>query len=224
MRITEQNVATALAKAGGVIRTGAHGQPNGECHACVRELRTLALWDAGVSVDWTDRPDGGSPTDAACIALNDGPWSSDEARTEACLPLVYLTESEAVPGWVERYALRTVREILPIALEAVGVDATACREARTLGAARAAADGAAGYAAGYAVARAGCATGYADYAARAGYAAGYADYAARDAARTATRAAARAAVEAASAAADGDAVLRRAVDLLIECHGGVSDE
>jgi len=208
VRITEQHVNAALAKAGGVVRNGAHEPPtNGECKACIRELRALALMEAGSDIRWTDRPDGGSPTDRACIAINDGPWSSNEARTESCLPLVYLTEADATAGWVAHYALRTVREILPLALEAVGVDASACREARTLDESSAAA-----YAAGSAAG-----SSAACYAAC--YAAGYAAYTAQHAAGTAARAASSAAADAADAAADGDAVLRRAVDLLIECHG-----
>ena len=83
-------------RAGGLLRVGSHSAPEfgKECGVCVRELRTLALQAAGVSIAWTDTPDGGSATDLVCQELNDGLWPSYEARTAACLPLALLTAEQ----------------------------------------------------------------------------------------------------------------------------------
>ena len=111
--------------AGGKLLYGAHERPNGECRVCVEELRTLmryVTWDGdeptlGRIANWTDRPDGGTPTERTCQRLNDGPWSSDEARTSACLKLVTLSEKDAAPGWAEKYRELTIRHIVSLALE-----------------------------------------------------------------------------------------------------------
>ena len=140
--ITPEHVAKALAKAGGVIRTGEHGPPNGDCHACVRELRTLALWEAGVDLEWTDTPDVemGTKTDGygeegthgnldvICQYLNDAEWPSDEARTKHCLPLVYLSEHTAPEGWQDRFVENVRRRVLPLRLVDLGFP----EEAKTL--------------------------------------------------------------------------------------------
>ena len=111
--------------AGGKLLYGAHERPNGECRVCVEELRCLMqsiTWDGdepalGPIVDWTDSPDGGTPTERTCQRLNDGPWSSDEARTSACLKLVTLSEKDAAPGWAEKYRELNIRHIVSLALE-----------------------------------------------------------------------------------------------------------
>jgi hypothetical protein len=202
-----QTLKDLLAENGGVLHSGPHNK--GDCKVCVRELRCLAL---GLP-EWTDLPDGDSPTDSACQVLNDACWMSDQDRTDACLPLALLTESEAPAGWVDQYILRTIREILPTALRAAGLEdhAVACESAKDLDAARKAAkdlDAArkaakdAAFAAKDAAFAAKDAALAADSTAMAAY---YAAYAARYSAR---------------ASKDPDAVLRKAVQILIECHTG----
>jgi hypothetical protein len=206
-----QTLKDLLAENGGVLRAGKHAKD--DCKVCVRELRCLAL----ELPEWTDSPDGNSPTDRACQVLNDADWSSDAARTKACLPLALLTESEATEGWEQQYVLRTIREILPIALRAAGLEdhAVACESAKDLEAAGRAADAAYDSAnAAYNAARAAAAEYAAAYAA---YAAEYAAYAASFS-RCAAEYAAYCAAKSAKAAEDPDAVLRKAVQILIECH------
>lgn len=111
MTLTLARLKSLLKKRfGGKLTSGKHHE-DGE--ACVRELRACAL-----DLPWSDHPDGdaASPTDAACQVLNDAPWSSDEARTEGCLPLALLSEAEAAPGWVARYFELTIRQVVPSAL------------------------------------------------------------------------------------------------------------
>ena len=178
-------------RAGGVLKSGKHSAPNGKCEVCVRELRCLAL-----GLPWSDHPDGesASPTDKACQRLNDANWSSDAARTEACLPLALLSEETAANGWVDRYIDRTIREIVPIALRAAakrvpkhaGKLETAAKrcEAEGKAAIRDAADAA--YAAANAAANAANAAYAAAYAANAAYAnAAYANAAYANAANAA---------------------------------------
>jgi len=70
----------------------------------------------GIQAKWTDRPRGhADPLDAACRAINDGPWSSDTARTDGCAPLVGLVPRD---GWLDGYTDGTIRVILPLALRA----------------------------------------------------------------------------------------------------------
>ncbi len=181
---------------GGVLKSGRHSQ-DGE--VCVREFRSFAL-----GLPWSDHPDGASasPTDRICQELNDAPWSSDQVRAEACLPLALLSEETAAAGWTARLALRTIQEIVPLALRtAAGAKgmpaeskaelerhAVACAEMTDLKAASVAA-------------------GVASDAAWAARAAAGADSAAAGA-------------DSAAAWAARDDVLRRAVTLLIECHTG----
>jgi hypothetical protein len=212
-----QTLRTLLAENGGVLHSGQHAK--GVCKVCVRELRCLAL----DLPKWTDLPDGNSPTDRACQVLNDADWSSDAARTKACLPLALLTESEAAEGWEQQYVLRTIREILPIALRADGLEdhAVACVSAEDLEAAGRAAKGA--YNAAYYAYNASASLA-AEYAAARYTAKAYnyaAKYAADDAAaRYTADDDAYCAAKAAKAAEDPDALLRKSVQILIECHTG----
>jgi hypothetical protein len=221
-------------RAGGVLLSGSHAKPNGECgecKVCVRELRCLAL-----DLPWSDHPDDDtkpSPTDEACQRLNDSRWSSDAARTEACLPLALLSEETAAKGWVKRYVDRTIREILPgifrqsadriekkkpehadklrrsaDACELLGTSAV--KEARDSAAAAYAAADAAAYAA----------AAYAAAAAAAYAAAAYTAYTAADAAAAYAAAYAAAAYAAAAYACAADNILKLSVKILIECHRG----
>lgn len=120
-----------LATFGGVLRRGAH-EP-GSCAVCAEELRSVATGE-----EWTDHPAGCEIVGEFVRTLNDGVWSSDEARTEHCLPLALLDDASAAPEWRDRFALRTIREVLPIALRTIGLDnhAAACESASDLAAAR----------------------------------------------------------------------------------------
>jgi hypothetical protein len=229
VELTLDSLKDLLAENGGVLHSGQHAK--GACKVCVRELRCLAL----NLPEWTDLPDGGGPTDRACQNLNDAVWSSDVARTKACLPLALLTESEAPAGWVDQYALRTTREILPIALRAAGLEyhAVACASAEDLDAAGRAAGAASNVASRAAFARYASNAAYAAY--NAAYNAAYAASASRHVAgasiaraynaASAARYTAMAAYYAANAAysedsEDSDAVLHKAVQILVECHAG----
>jgi hypothetical protein len=111
---------------GGVLRQGAH-EPNGE--ACALEARSQAL-----GLQWTDDPVQTQFPDIR--PLNDAWWESDAQRTEHLVPVI-----EALWDWpqwdkarqqrfAERLAERTIREILPPALETAGckAEAEACRK------------------------------------------------------------------------------------------------
>lgn len=209
-------------RGGGVLRSGGHTAPPNDsaksCKMCVRELRALAC-----GLDWNDHPDSAetSPTDRACQILNDADWSSDAARTQACLPLALLSEATAPAEWTKTYAEQTIRQVIPAILHLVAsmhpnpdhksaLEAAAerCAQEGTEESARAAADAA------DAAARAA-----ADAAARA------AAYAAADAARAAAYASAYAAADAAAYAAvyaadaEKDKILRLGVRLLLLSHG-----
>ena len=235
--LTEQMIRDELARRGGYLARGRHDGGD-TCPACARELRAALL-----GLPWTDDPEH-SPTDAAARAINDGPWTSDAARTEGCIPLVLLSEASAVPGWVARYVEATIRLIVPLGLRlAAAMHPDEHHRASLLGAAaRCSSEGtqAAAYAAradaAAAEAAAESAADAADAARDAARDAAYAARAARDAARAAAyaayvaraaRAAAYAAAYAAATAATAatadartDAVLRYAVAVLLACHRG----
>ena len=112
----------------GVINSGSHYQ-DGE--ACVLEVGHAAL-----DMRWSDSPDLWPDI----RSLNDAAWPNDYERTVNMTRLM-----EAVWTWSEwplkrqisfvtAVALRTIREVLPIALEAVGMpeNAQQCRDAVTL--------------------------------------------------------------------------------------------
>jgi len=139
---------------------------------------------------WSDHPDGenASPTDKACQQLNDACWSSDAVRTEACLPLALLSEETAPKGWVNRFVDRTIREIMPISLRAAAKRNPKHSERLEAAALGCEANGA------KAVKEAKSAAD----AAAAAYAAAYAAYALGDDAK--------------------DSVLKKSVQILLECH------
>jgi hypothetical protein len=76
---------------------------------CVEELRALAC-----GLPWSDHPGSESqtPTHRVCIGINDAGWSSNEARTKGCLPLVLLAEEDAPPGWLAAYLEAFIRQTL----------------------------------------------------------------------------------------------------------------
>ena len=139
MQLTIEKLQSILDKrGGGVLKAGGHIPPNNKksCEFCVEELRAYALGER-----WTDRPKGCTTIAAAARVLNDAAWSSNEVRTKHCLPLALLTDDSGPEGWVEQYIIRTVREILPIALRYIGQEelASNCEKAETLDDARKAA-------------------------------------------------------------------------------------
>lgn len=97
----------------GHLSAGDHECP-GE-GACI--LEAVSICDG---VDWTDDPNALDRPDIR--PLNDGPWTSDEVRTEQMMRLAPLLA--AWPAWgkprrldyLRRVVIRTVRELLPIAL------------------------------------------------------------------------------------------------------------
>ena len=109
---------------GGLLRSGKHFHPlPGEsvdpesvvCEGCVRELRAYCL-----DLPWTDCPDScttsktdtyrpKSDTDSLCQWINDCYYPDDETRTKICLPLVLLSEKDALPDW----RIRFVRLLAP---------------------------------------------------------------------------------------------------------------
>ena len=195
MNLTLESLSELLTERfGGVLKAGVH-QANSEC--CVRELRACAL-----GLAWTDQPDGGSPTDIATQRLNDAGWSSDAARTRACLPLALLSEADAHPLWTRRYVIATVQQIvgdLPGLPESVRGQ---CREITDIPGAHAAA-------------LASLAALLAAPAAAANAAAN-----ANDAANYAAVAANHAAAAAAAVGAARDNILERGVRILLGAHRG----
>lgn len=126
------------------LASGAHGAPvEPGCPVCAREALCLAIawvragrpalsdWHYGGD-GWTDRPER-SPTDAAAIGLNDGPWSSAAAAEPWRLRLALLRDTAAPAGWVDVYRLAATRYSLSAMLSAGGLPeaAAACREATT---------------------------------------------------------------------------------------------
>jgi hypothetical protein len=196
-------LATLAGHFGGSMDGGCHN-PNGV--GCALEIASVAR-----GIDWTDRPATVGLPDIRPI--NDSSrWESREARAEAIAPVIVALwgwsdwPAERRQAWAERVAERTIREILPIAQRAAGLDAEADRCERDGDRAAANAAAAAAKAAAYAAA----------YAANADAAA-----AAKDAAKAAAYAAnadaaAYAAAAAKAAAYAADDVLRLACRIWIE--------
>lgn len=187
----------------GVLAHGAHA-PDGV--ACALEVASIAR-----GKKWSDSPAVAGLPDLR--PLNDGPWPSDRERTRALVPVVVALWdwSEWSPARRKAFAAavaeRTIRELLPPVLRAVGLNAEArrCQQEGTAAAARAAADA-------YAYAAADAAADAAAADADAARAAAYAAYAARDAAY-----AARAVADAAARKPVAPVtLLRRACRLWIE--------
>ena len=178
----------------GVLKAGSHAADSGDY--CALEFRSVEM----------GRPFGDTPSDFPDIRpINDGPWSSDLARTNALLPvLAALWDWQEWPEarrqrWAIKVVMDTVRIIIAELSELTLAERNKCRSAVTL---EDAVDAA------YTVARAAAYAAYAvdaaAYAARAARAARveYAAYAV-DAADAAARAAR--AVDAARAARAVDA-------------------
>jgi hypothetical protein len=196
-------------KFGGLISRGAHGPESGA--ACILEVVAQAR-----GLRHTDCPSVVGMPDIR--AINDV-FTDDSARSLAMVRLGVALWDWAMWGqerqvaYVRAVALATIREILPIALEATGLSehAKACRGATDLDAARAAAAAAAAAAraaaaADAAAAAARAAAAAAAYAVSAAAAYAVSAAAASAAARAASAAAAAAyAARAASAAAAADA-------------------
>ena len=104
----------------GVLRAGAH-QPGREF--CANEFKSQVD-----GVPWTDSPTILHIPDIR--PLNDGPWSSDQARTAALLPLMVAIwdwadwSPERQQEWAQRVAIETVCQITPT----VRVPCEGCQE------------------------------------------------------------------------------------------------
>jgi hypothetical protein len=107
----------------GKLLIGSH-TPDGE--ACALEVASIAR-----GLTWTDNPETVGLPDLR--PLNDAPWSSDAERTKNLVPVVL-----AYWDWGEwsdakrreimtRVAEQTIRQVLPIALRAAGLEAEAKR-------------------------------------------------------------------------------------------------
>lgn len=227
--LTIDEVKTVLdTRFGGLLFRGAHVEG---CKVCAMELRAACL-----DLAWDSCPDGlHSPTNAAARALNDALWSSDEARTLACLPLVCLSDDSAPSEWVNRYVDAIIREILPVALRAAASEHSDARQKGSLldAAHRCSNEGLpyaeeAARAAWYAASSS--RTEWVTAAARTAWDAARTARCAREAgaawpagARSASWAVARVSVMAAMSAgtrsASGDEVLRLGVKILLRAHG-----
>ena len=129
-------VATLRTRFGGVLYAGAH---NPDSRACVIEVATVVRKQA-----WSDDPSAAKLPDLR--PLNDALWSSDQARTEALIPIVLALWDWSTwmatqqQRWATKIAERTIREILPPMLRQIGLDTEAdrCEKEGTEEAARAA--------------------------------------------------------------------------------------
>ena len=106
----------------GVISTGQHAADSVGC--------ALEVWSKYEGLAWTDDPAVLNMPDLR--PLNDGPWSSDLARTTALAPVLVAVapvwrDPVRREAWVRAIALETVRQILPIALHANGLTGAANR-------------------------------------------------------------------------------------------------
>jgi hypothetical protein len=88
--VTQAKLEAVLASRGGVVVRGKHADPTGPC--CILEAVTLAC-ERPMSDVVAELPD--------LRPLNDGPWSSDAARTAAMVPLAV-----AFADWGEDAARR----------------------------------------------------------------------------------------------------------------------
>ena len=98
-----------------------HGSHNPDGKACALEAASVARGKR-----WSDDPGNAGLPDLRPI--NDGPWSSDEARTKAMVPAI-----RALWGWpkwgetkqkalTNAVTLRMIREVLPDIYDAIGLD------------------------------------------------------------------------------------------------------
>lgn len=83
----------------------------------------------------TDEPSCVAAADRSWgMVINDAPWSGPMARAAALLPVAVAqigTAGRNRSAWSQRVALGTMRRVLPVALDAIGLEsyATRCREA-----------------------------------------------------------------------------------------------
>jgi hypothetical protein len=125
---------------GGVLTVGPHNDaPGAGC--CILEAVALARGEPK-----TNNPDTLGLPDVR--ALNDAPWSSDVARTRGMMMLAPMLcawptwDAERRAHWLRLVVLRTVRELVPIALRVCGCASLAetCTTVQTLRDAKAAVD------------------------------------------------------------------------------------
>ena len=200
-KVTLPLLRKLLKRHGGTLKSGPHSGSK-EClpgEVCVRELRSIAL----VNGEWLgDHPDGkeSSPTDRACQVLNDANWSTDDVRTEECLPLALLSEKTAIADWYKGYAEGAVRVSAAMALRFAAAVASEEHKTKLNDAAQK------------------CADEGTESAAWSAWSAAALSAAAESAAATAATAAATAATAKAAWSATRDAQLRVSVALLIASH------
>lgn len=191
----EELQALLIEHDGGVLKHGSHKRGNGSHkRGNGREFCGMEFVAKLAGEPWTDDPQCVHPALSAYVrAMNDASWPSDQERTRVLLPLIAkVFGTRHLKISVARIAEATIREIVPLALEAAAAGAIGdhgpklleaaknCREAPSAAdaaadAARAAADAARVAARVARVARAAAAD--AAYAAYAAYAANVAAYA-----------------------------------------------
>jgi hypothetical protein len=122
----------------GRLSAGQHKPGSGEASA-------MEAASAARGIQWTDDPSKVGLPDI--LPLNDGPWGSDDKRTQALVPVVeklwdweYWPEERRV-AWARSVAMRTVREVVADCIRAFGATEAAerCASAGTLEEARVAA-------------------------------------------------------------------------------------
>ena len=141
MSCTKESLTAVINRYGG-LSAGSHDAKSGKC--CLLEAVSVCE-----GREWTDSPLVLDRPDVR--SLNDAAWSDDATRTEQMLRLAPLLEAWPAwsaskrAAWAQGVALRTVREILPIALRAAKLDEAlvlACEQAKDLDAARVASNAA----------------------------------------------------------------------------------
>jgi hypothetical protein len=157
--VTQAKLEAVLASRGGVVVRGKHADPTGPC--CILEAVTLAC----------ERPMGDEVAELPDLRpLNDGPWTSDAARTAAMVPLAVAfadwgadaaRQRRFTDALVVRLVQVTIAQLphLPKAIKAQCEAVTTKGEARAATAAAAGAARAAAGAAGAAEAAAAAAWG-----------------------------------------------------------------
>ncbi|MGH7432358.1 MAG: hypothetical protein ACREJL_01260 [Candidatus Methylomirabilales bacterium] len=107
-------------------RLGSGVHPPNDDLPCANEAASVAR-----GIEWTDNPAAVGLPDMRPI--NDAPWTSPEGRARGLVPLMEALweweswSAERRGAWTQAVAQRTIAEVLPIALRAVGLEAEAAR-------------------------------------------------------------------------------------------------
>ena len=107
MKITIEDLKNTLqTRTSGVLSHGGH---KAGCYVCAEELVALTL-----GIPWTDQVPGRRFLGGICRTLNDAAvWKSDASRTKTLLPLLPYLDEDGEANWIENFAMRMAREIIP---------------------------------------------------------------------------------------------------------------